>query len=72
MRKSWRTWITGYQMEGAIHLPAGAAVRKISRIITRGMTRETRKAEIPAAVQMGRIIRTEVPGETGAEAAVRT
>ena len=76
MRKSWRTWrmwITGYQMAEATHLPAEAAARKIPRIIIREMTR---KAEIPAAVRMEKIIRMGVPAEAepkkAAEAEVQT
>ena len=62
--KTWRMWITGHQMAGAIRHPAEAAARKTPRIIIRGMTR---KAEIPAAVRRGRITRMEVPEEAEAQ-----
>ena len=61
--KTWRMWITGHQIAGAIRHPAEAAARKTPRIIIRGMTRE---AEIPAAVRRGKITRMEVPEEAEA------
>ena len=74
MRKSWKTWmmqIMELPAVEAIHPPAEAAAREVTRIAARTMVRGmTRAAEIPAAVRMGRIIQMEVPAETGLKAGV--